>query len=352
MPETPQQVIYVASRKVPLPEGVTVSDWALEKVRWQNPRIRAFLGSIRLLGGVLESNYALLHCSPERLSEIWRKVRKVAILLQDEMLPLLARPSCIPALDEARSSAELSLQMLSDSVLQDLRSFPEEAPPGRLMELRKLLCVSIGQLHSFLHDAFGELMAADPRSLHDADYFISKRFPQDVDEAEWLHSTVERLESYLSGLDSQRDTAIPSVARGISRSAMLPSEDEWRTTELFLDELLQVLTPKIKEVLALRGIRFHEMEILDRYAVDLPLDCRILRELVETSREMLPDQEGQVAERLHGVLAPRVVRILQRIDSCIMDLAAFIPLWLQGIESRRALLLRRPSANGGPADEA
>jgi hypothetical protein len=48
-PRKPRQMIQVGNHQITLPEGVTVTDWALERVHWQNPRIRAFLGCIRLL---------------------------------------------------------------------------------------------------------------------------------------------------------------------------------------------------------------------------------------------------------------------------------------------------------------
>ena len=47
---TPKQVIQVGNQQVSLPEGVTALDWGLERINYQNPRIRAFLGCIRLLG--------------------------------------------------------------------------------------------------------------------------------------------------------------------------------------------------------------------------------------------------------------------------------------------------------------
>src|SRR6185295_10860810 len=125
-------------------------DWALERVNYQNPRIRSFLGSIRLIEAVLESNYALLHCSPERLLDIWRKVRQVTQLIRSRLSPLLEVPSRLPRLEEARQSAELALSMLDAHVLRNLDRFPEEVSDGHLMEVRKLLCVSIGQIHAFL----------------------------------------------------------------------------------------------------------------------------------------------------------------------------------------------------------
>ena len=73
--------------EVELPEGVTAADWGLERVRAQNPSIRSYLGCIRLLEEVLDSNYAILHCSPDRLLTIWRQVEQVCQLMRSELLP-------------------------------------------------------------------------------------------------------------------------------------------------------------------------------------------------------------------------------------------------------------------------
>jgi hypothetical protein len=109
MSQRPRQVILVGNQQIPLPEGVTALDWALERVNYQNPRIRSYLGSIRVIEGVLESNYALLHCSPERLLDIWSKVRQVSYLIRTQLAPLLEMPSRIPRLEEARQSAGMAL---------------------------------------------------------------------------------------------------------------------------------------------------------------------------------------------------------------------------------------------------
>ena len=84
--------------EVELPEGVTAADWGLERVRVQNPSIRSYLGCIRLLEEVLDSNYAILHCSPERLLRIWSQVEQVCQLMRSE---LSADPR--GALDHTRS---------------------------------------------------------------------------------------------------------------------------------------------------------------------------------------------------------------------------------------------------------
>jgi len=347
-------MIQVGNHQISLPEGITVTDWAIERVHWQNPRIRAFLGCIRLLEGVFESNYALLHCSPERLLDIWAKVRQVSDLIRNRIAPLLKGRSRIPALEEARQSAELSLRLLNGQVLEPLARFPAGIAPDQLGEIRKLLCVSIGQLHAFLQDTFGELMASDPRSLHDADYFLSRRFPQDIEEAEWLHSTVARLSEYLDRLDQVRPAYLTAMAERMRADEQVPSRQAWENTAALLEVLINGLTPKLKEVLALRGVRFHEMEILDRYACDVPVYCRLLLELHDTGSSAAAAMLAALAEphadraqngrdllACHAAVSHRIVGLMVKVDKSLQDLVAFLPLWLQAIEKRRALLLRR-----------
>jgi len=333
-------VIHLASRDLALPEGVTVAEWALERLRDQNPRIRAFLGCIRLLGEVLESNYAILHCSPDRLREIWRRVRRVAHLMRTELEPLLARRSLIPRLDEAVKSAHDALLMLDRAVLADLDRFPETVTYDQLVPVRKLLCVSIGQLHAFLQDAFGEIMASDPRSVHDADYYLSRRFPQDIDEAEWLYATVDKLAAYLVTLEAQRLALLVPLVEHLVDRRWIPEGEPWESAKTFLDELIGGLTPRLKEVLALRGIRFNEMEILDRYAVEIPTLCRLIVEVHEQARALElsgADAEPQRARALAG----RLSALIGEVDTHLRDLIAFVPLWIDSITKRRALLLRR-----------
>lgn len=349
-----KQVIQVGNHQIELPEGVTALDWALERVNFQNARIRAFLGCIRLIEGVLESNYALLHCSPERLLDIWQKVRQVTVLIRTRLAPLLDVPSRIPRLEEARQSAGMALALLDDHVLSGIDRFPEAVPGDQLLEIRKLLCISIGQIHSFLHDTFGEVMAADPRSLHDADYFISRRFPRDIEEAEWLQSTLLKLEEYLHELEAARPRHLASLAASLRRDETIPTRSSWDDTKVFLEALLSGLTPKLREVLSLRGVRFYEMEILDRYTFDIPARCRVLLELYETSSDALDGIRDSVGEsreereqgvrdliRCHAAFGRRMAAQMTEVDKALRDLVAFIPLWLEAIEKRRALLLRR-----------
>ncbi|MCG8462730.1 MAG: hypothetical protein MI919_41120, partial [Holophagales bacterium] len=256
---------------------------------------------------------------------------------------------------EARAHAEVSLTMLADTTLQDLERFPtEELPSEQMVDVRKLLCVSIGKIHAFLQDTFGQIMASDPRSQHDADYFLSKRFPQDVEEAEWLHSTVEKLRDYLEELDGVRAERFSTALSMLRTEQAIPTERSWVDCRNLLSVILSELVPKLREVLALRGIRFHEMEILDRYASDLPVQCTVLEHLFETARETIAQIKSTAGEsraereqsvrdlvHCHTVFSARMSSLLADIDQSLRDLLAFVPLWLDGIEMRRALLLRR-----------
>ena len=348
-----QHLIRVGDQQVSLPDGISLSQWTLEKYRWQNPRIRSLMGCIKLLEGVLESNYAILHCSPARLHEIWRQVRQVCELMRTELVALLDYPSVMPQLEQARQNVQAALEMLEIHVFDELERFPSEVPSGRMIEVRKLLCVSIGKLQAFLQDTFGELLAADPRSMHDADYFLSRRFPRDIEEAEWLFASVQDLKSYLRDVEHTRYARLTEVVSLIRRDQTLPVSQTWNDLKLFLSGLIEELTPRLNEMLALRGVRFYEMEILDQYADAIPTKATLILELGSTGRkaiefikEGLGDSDGERSQNLrdlidlHAVLSRRIVALLSEIDRSLQDLWLFIPIWLQNIEKRRALLLR------------
>ena len=353
------QFFFAGEQQILLPEGVTLADWALERNAIQNPRIRAYLGSIRLLETVLESNYAILHCSPQRLTEIWRHVYQVCEVIRRQLSPLLAVPSKIPSLELARGSAEAALELLDVNVLAELRKYEGPLEEPRVLELRKALCISIGKIHAFLQDTFGELMAADPRSQHDADYYLSKRFPQDIEEAEWLHVTVERLLDALADFETGRATVLAPAIAGMARESRLPAGEAWDDLASFLGRVVDELTPKLKEVLALRGIRFDELEILDRYAAEIPTAChtvlalgRVAREATALLRAGGGDRPGggesatSEAAATQAALSTEALRSLRAVDHHLRDLFAFAPLWLDGIRKRRALLLKRGGREG------
>ena len=348
-----QQVYLLGDQQVRLPPEVTIADWALERLRVQNPRIRSLLGCVKSLESVLDSNYAILHCSPQRLHEIWRRVRHISDLIRRELAPLLREPSCVPALEAERRNTLMALELLESTVLRDLDLFPIQLESGQITRVRKLLCVSMGKLHAFLQDGFSRIVAADPRSRFDADYFLSRRFPHDVEEAEWLWASVEELKGYLGKLQDDRKIHLAMAAETLRQESTLPTDDEWSGVLRFLDRLRTELTPRLREVLSLRGIRFDEMEVLDRYALELPTLCRLIAEIgthfrgLSHAMQSLPASSPEA--RAFAVEGRRLLRdrtngklseLLVALDERLRDLEAFVPFWLEEIGRRRALMLR------------
>ena len=352
-------------QQIVLPPGVSMAQWTLEKYRWQNPRIRSLMGCIKMLESVMESNYAILHCSPARLHEIWRRVREVAQMIRSDLFALLDYPSLIPDLERARFSVLQSLEMLDETTLQELQRFPEEVGSDKRIEIRKVLCVAIGKIHAFLQDTFGEILSADPRSTQDSDYFLSRRFPRDIEEAEWLFASVAELEVYCREVESVRYEKLTRVVASMRQEDTLAAGKTWEELEEFLHELIEKLTPKLTEILALRGIRFDEMEILDEYAIEIPTKARLALELGHTGRRAIEVVKGTPREspqereqnirdlvKLHAVISRRITSLLSSIDRNLQDLWVFVPIWLQNIERRRALILKRESLEDTPLRKA
>ena len=349
----PKQLIQTAETLIPLPEGVTVSDWALERVRWQNPRLRAFLLCIRLLEGILDSNYAILHCSPQRLHEIWRRLLEISDIIRFELAPALAQPSKIPSLERARNRAEQALLIISRTTLEDLERLPALLEDEKLLELRKLICVSIGKLHGFVQDTFCEIIAADPRSLHDADYFMSKRFPRDIEEAEWLLASVSKLGAFLQDAYQGQVGSLEVLQRMLRAERAITDGPRWIEARATLETFEGELTELLKETLSLRGIRFDELEILDRYTYEIPSRCQLIfeydRAAHELSARLTREARGNgrpVAAAVgeltasHSLFAERIGELITELLSTIHDLAAFVPLWIKNLHMRRALFLQ------------
>jgi hypothetical protein len=326
-------------------------EWPLEKVRWQNPRIRALLGSVRTLERVLESNFAILHCSPTRLLEIWDTVRTVCWVVQTEVTPLMEQPSALPDLHEAVRSARETLTFLDGEIFANIDRFPDRPEDDQFDELRRTLCITIGKLHGFLVDTLGKILAADPRSRHDVDYFLARKFPRDVEESEWLQTSVERLDSDLLRLNARRHDDLGSVIDAMAKSGQLPSPEEWQRLADFLETLEADFAPKLKTIAGLRAIRFSELEVLQAHARDLPESCRVVVELyvtagviLETLTASLAEQDNKatrrVAVEVERVLCSRIITCLRVVENELRDLATFIPLWLSSIDKRRALMLR------------
>ena len=220
--------------------------------------------------------------------------------------------------------------------------------------MRKFLCVSIGKIHAFLRDTFGEIVANDPRSRHDADYFLSKRFAQDIEESEWLYTAVYELDELLDGLEKACSAEFTDSLPRMRQEGMVPPEPEWEKTRKLLDLLMGDLMPKLKEVLSLRGIRVNDMESLEAHASSISADCRALievytvgRDVIEEVKEVaaatLNEREQRVKDlmRCHRVVSGRMVEQLTRLHASLRDLARHIALSKAGIENRRALMLAK-----------
>ena len=351
----------VGKFEVELPEGVTAADWGLERVRVQNPSIRSYLGCIRLLEEVLDSNYAILHCSPDRLLKIWRQVEQVCQLMRSELLPTLEEPSAIPSLGDARRHAAAAFRELAETVLTAMERYDQPLRAHQLPEVRKLLCVSIGKIYAFLRDTFGEIVANDPRSRHDADYFLSRRFAQDIQESEWLYSSVYELDELLDGLEKAYSAELTDSLPRMRKERMLPPEPEWEQTRKVLDVVLGDLMPKLKEVLSLRGIRLNDMEKLEAHASSISTDCRSLMEVYAVGREVieqlkgvdgptLNEREQRVKDLIscHRVVSGRIAELLTRLHASLRDLVKHIADSKAGIEKRRALMLAKDLVESRP----
>ena len=345
------QLIVVGDRPVVLPRGVTTAEWALERNQYQNARIRTLLGAIGLLERVLDSNVAILHCSPPRAREIWQRLREVAAIVQDGLGPLLRQPSPIPPLDEARRAVSLSLKMLQESTLVEIGRRPEELPDHLVPEIRKLLCLLMGRLHAFLQDSFGALMGADPRSHHDQDYFLSKRFRRDVEEGEWLYQSVAELNRLVQAAAHDNATVLEPMVERLSSERWLPGPQSWVPVAECLKRA-EAVAGKLGVVLALHGIRFEELELLHEHSRELPLNCRALdvlnlaaREAVAAIRNSAPDSRAgreQAVEALtacHDSFSHQMLAQARKIHEVLMDLGAFLPIWLGNISRRRSMLL-------------
>ena len=354
MPDKIQHYIQVGTHRVALPEGVSLSEWSLEKIRTQNPRLRIFLACFQQLEHVSDSNYAILHCSQARLLEIWRKVREVGRLSKSKLEPTLHEGSRIPRLDNARLNTLHGYEVLSRTVLAVIEEYPQHIDSSELPDVRKLLCSSIRQIQSFLRDSFSELMAADPRSSHDADYYLSTRFPQEIESAEGLYGAVFRLNERLRELEPIWTKEVHILRKNMRKEQMLPHRDTWNEAESIMNLLVTGLTPHLREITALKGLRFKESQPMDEYTFGITYLCKMLGEVYLLGRDLIDklktlpansfdEREMRVASLVacHQVTIERMNELLGWVESHLQDLSNYVPDWLRKIESRRALMLGR-----------
>ena len=90
-----------------------------------------------------------------------------------------------------------------------------------------------------------------------------------------------------------------------------------------------------------------EIELIDRFVAQVAPDCALAVELTDFGAKLLaslPEPARPVAGRL---VAERLADVLSRIDLRIRDLAAFLPIWEDGVARRRALVLQRQLGGRG-----
>jgi hypothetical protein len=272
-------------------------------------------------------------------------------VVQTKVTPLMEQSSMLPELDDAVQNARDTLEFFEREVFAQLDRFPEHPEEHQYDELRKTLCVTIGKLHGFLVDTLGEVLAADPRSQHDVDYFLARKFPRDVEESEWLQTSVQQLDDELAKLNSRRHEDLGSVIDTMARSGRLPSVEVWNRVAAFLESLETDFAPMLRTIAGLRAIRFGELEVLQAHASDLPESCRVVGELYSTAGATLDalrtsptgheaEARQEVVADIERVLCSRIVSFLRAVEDELRDLSTFIPLWLSSIEKRRALMLR------------
>jgi hypothetical protein len=356
-----RQSIPAGPPEVELPPGVTAADWGLERVRVQNPSLRSYLGCLRLLEEVLDSNYAILHCSPERVLKIWSQARQVCHLMRTELLPTLSEPSVIPGLDEARRHAESAYQALADTVLTDMARYEQPLRADQLPKVRKLLCVLMGKIYAFLRDTFGEIVATDPRSRHDADYFLSRRFTLDIEESEWLYSSVYEVHDLLVGVERASTTQLGELVARMRQERMIPPDPDWERVRRLLGILLGEVMPKLKEVLSLRGTRVNDMESLQSHASQVSAHSQSVMDTYTVGREVIEELKGVGGPTLqereqrvkdligcHRVVSGRMIAHLTALQASLHDLTAQVGASKAGIEKRRALMLARDPTDTNP----
>jgi hypothetical protein len=209
--------------------------------------------------------------------------------------------------------------------------------------------MATGQLHGFLQETLGILLAADPRSRHDADYFLSRRFARHVREAEFLYGAVCEIATTLQTLGLFGPRAIESLRAELEAQAGLPDVSHWRPVREFVGEVLEKVVPKLQAILVMPGIRMVEARALDRICQALPLKCAVVTELQQAVTLFAKQGEGAKgdggpATEEQVVLTRRLSRFLGELAMLYSLLLDFAPPWQRNLERRRALMLAEESS--------
>lgn len=337
-------------QELELPEGVTQAEWDFERTHFQDPRLRGLLYCLRLLDDVVVSDKAVLHCSSERLQDIWRKTRSIGDFIVHRLSPLLEEPSPLPLLEEARRSCQVAVRMLANTTLHELNRLPHKVPQEREQEVRKVLCAGMGQLQDFVSDVLRQLILGDPRSDNEARGWFSPGFLQRVDEAACVRSAVAELDAELQELAQMRPPRFVALLEQAEEEVSVPSRGMWEDVVQYVDVLLEHLVPKLKDLVSMPGVRVDEIAALDRYTSEIARASSGLKAVYAVGRdahdqataeldrvEEEPEAGRRVLMRVQAVLSQHIVDLMHHIDDRLRDLTAFVPLWLGNLDRRRAL---------------
>ncbi len=146
--------------------------------------------------------------------------------------------------------------------------------------------------------------------------------------------------------------SLQRLRRRLQKEGDISDGAEWQAAVAALGDLQGELTTLLKETLALRGIRFDELEAIDRYTFEIPSCCRLIleidraahaitEELLRRARSGEQMAGASIAELTasHAVFARRISELLAELIESLQDLAAFVPLWMKNLRLRRALFL-------------
>jgi hypothetical protein len=332
-----------------LPADVSADEWADERDRLQDTRIQTLMASMEALEKAVDSRRSILHCSSDRLRDIWHQVRIVNAAVRNRIAPLLQQPSIVPALEVAVDNSRKSLSLLTEPVLPTFDSFAKTIRPESPLELRQAICTSVDQLRAFLQGTLEDLMAADPRTASNKEYFLSKRFSRDAGKSERLLRNISCLDEYLHATVGEFSKAVSPFLRELLVESSLPKNEEWTRVEDAL-ALVADLTAKLSELVARQGARADEIGFVKRCAQQLDSQSQCLVETYKTGCQTIEairspagtttnatDKKVVDGNTCQAVFSRRIATLAHDLNDAVFQLSVFTQRWRTVIEKRRAL---------------
>ena len=145
------------------------------------------------------------------------------------------------------------------------------------------------------------------------------------------------LHDLLEGLTKACSAKFTDLLSLLRQERMIPPEPAWEQTRKLLNNLLEDLLPKLKEVLSLRSVRVNDMETLSAHASNISNDSRSLLEVYAVGRGVIEelkrvagptlDEREKRVEFLvscHWVVSERMFELLSRLNASLRNLAQYI----------------------------